>query len=342
MFPCRRGRWLRALAATASAGVLLTLSACGGGSDASDADGTASVKFTYEWTCGGDWAVGYVGEQQGYFAQEKLKVGFTRGQGGSATTPLVASGKYDIGSLSAPALVLGMGEELPLKVFGVAAQTSPVAIIADSSVVKPSDLEGRTIAIQTDQFEGAVWDAFVKASGIDLDKVKVVKSTDASDSQFIDGKIDALIVYYPTTSTYALLNQRPGGSSVLQMQKYVPSFGHSLVTNTAYLNRNPDTVRRFSNAWARSVEYAVSHRAAALKLLENKCPELSAGAAKYSLNGYLDSFVSGYADKHGILAFDPEGLKQTEAVLVGAKLMDPVDLGDHYTTDYLPDPAVKP
>ena len=335
----RAGAWL---ASAASAG--LVLAGCGSddGAAAASEGGVTPVSLSFEWTCEGNWAIAYLGQEQGLFEEEGVDLSFERGQGGSTTTPLVAQGEYDLAVLSAPPVVLGAGQGLPITVVGVAGSQSPVAILADAAITEPADLEGASVAVQTDQFEGAVWEAFLAETGIDASTIEVIPSDDAAQAQFISGEIDAIVTFYPTPSTLGLLDGRAGGESVLLMQDYVPTYGHTVVANNAFLEANGDAVRGFTTAWAEATKYAVANPEEALTALTDNCPELDADSAQFTLDAYLEAYSSELAEEDGYLAFDPAGLDQTQDVLVGGGLMEETDLSDFSSQDYLPDPAVTP
>jgi NitT/TauT family transport system substrate-binding protein len=158
----------------------LVAAACGGEEEPSrDAAGNelTRIDFAFEWTCSGDWALQYIAEKQGYWDQAGVDVRYVRGQGGSGTLPLVASGERDMAEISAPPVVLGAADDLPVTVVGVAAAESPVVLFADGSIKKPEDLYGKTVAVQSGEFEGGVWEAFVKKTGLDVSKIKTVPAT---------------------------------------------------------------------------------------------------------------------------------------------------------------------
>ncbi|GLZ54319.1 ABC transporter substrate-binding protein [Actinomycetospora sp. NBRC 106378] len=331
----RRRAGIAALVAAAG----LALSACSGGAESggSATTGPSPVKLSFEWTCEGNWPIAFLGRDKGFFAEQNLDVQWTRGQGGSSTVPLIAADEQDLGVLSAPAVVLGAGQGLPVTVVGVAATTSPVNIYADPSITSPKQLEGRTVAVQTDQFEGAVWSAFVTANGIDASKVNVVQSTDASTVEFLDRGIDAIVAFGPTPSSLEL-TRRAGGVTVMKAQDTVPTYGHTLVASNRFLQRDPDAVKRFEQAWAKATAYAVAHPDEALAELRTNCTELDADKAKYTLDQYLAAYSAGASQ--GYLAFDPQGLDRTKDVLVRAGLMQDTDLSEFSSRDYLPSPAV--
>jgi len=335
-----RAATLRRWALLLVAAVVLPSCASGGGSPAGST--VTPIKFSFEWTCEGDWALAFVAEQQGYFADEHVSVKYVRGQGGSAVLPLVATGEQDIAEVSAPPVVLGADQDLPVTVVGVASTTSPVVLFADSSIKQPKDLEGKKVAVQVGEFEGAVWKAFVKAAGLDESKIQEVPASGTSNTLFIDHKVDAFISFYLDPATYALTKDRQGEETLLFMKDYVPTYGHTIVVNNRFLEKNPDAVRGFLRAFARALQYATTHRDQTLALLNQKCPELSAGPAKFTMDAFVDDWNAGKAKQDGFLAFDPAGLEQTQKVLVEGGLTKESDLSSLSSTKYLPDPPIRP
>lgn len=320
----------------------LVASACSSSSEESaSADGTTPLKMGFEWTCSGDWSVVYEGLEQGIFKKNGIDLTYDRGQGGSDTVPLVASGEFDLGILSAAPTIIGAGQDMPVTMIGAAATDGPIAILADSSIKTPKDLEGKTLAVQTDQQEGAVWKAFVKATGINGDSINVVPSDDGTQADFLSGKVDAMVVFYPTASVYEFLQQRPD-LNVIKMQQYVPMYGHMMVMNDAYLSEHKDVAKGYVTAWAESAKYVIDNWDESYKLLVEKCPEVSPEALEYSMKAYFEGYQSDYAKKNGLGTFSLEGVEETQKVLVDAGLAESRPVSEFATTEYLPNPAIMP
>ncbi|AQT82324.1 hypothetical protein B1R94_28400 [Mycolicibacterium litorale] len=299
------------------------------------------MKMAFEWTCSGDWAVVYEGLEQGIFAKNGVDLTYDRGQGGSDTVPLVAAREFDIGIISAPPAVIGAGQDMPITIIGAASTVGPVTILADPSIKSPKDLEGHSLSVQTNQFEGAVWDAYAKAAGIDVSKVNVIPADDASQAEFLGGKIDAFVVFYPTASTKAILDQRPG-LTVMPMQDHVPTYGHTFVANNAFLKENGSAAKGFVTGWAQSAKYVQDHYDESYQQLVSKCPEVSPQALKFSMDAYFDSYTAPYSREHGFGSFSVDGIAQTQAVLVDAGLAEAKPVAEFTSEDYQPDQPVLP
>jgi NitT/TauT family transport system substrate-binding protein len=335
----RRLRLAAALVALA-----FVAAACGSDDEPStDAAGNqlTPIDFAFEWTCSGDWALQYIAEAKGYWAEEGVDVRYVRGQGGSGTLPLVASGERDMAEISAPPVVLGAAEDLPVTVVGVAAAESPVVLFADGSIKQPEDLYGKTVAVQSGEFEGGVWEAFVKKVGLDVSKIKTVPATGTSNTLFIDHRVDAFISFYLDPATVSLTEDRRGEETLFFMKEYVPTYGHTIVANNRFLEENPEAVRGFLKGWARATQYATANPQEALGLLTKNCPELGDAPAKFTLDAYIESWNDEAHRQNGYLTFSPDGFAQTQTVLVDAGLTEAKDLSNLTTADYLPDPPIK-
>ncbi|AQA03037.1 hypothetical protein BVC93_12005 [Mycobacterium sp. MS1601] len=303
--------------------------------------GATPVKMAFEWTCSGDWAVVDEGISQGIFEKNGVDLTYDRGQGGSDTVPLVAAREFDLGILSAPPVVIGAGQGMPLTIIGAAATVGPVTILADPSIKTPKDLEGHTLAVQTDQFEGAVWDAFVTATGIDGDAVQVVPRDDASEAEFLNGDIDALVVFYPTAGTKGIMDRRPG-LTVLPMQESVPTYGHTIVANNDFLSESPDAAMGFVTGWAEAAKFVQDNYDESYQRLVEKCPEVDPAALKFSMDAYFDAYTGSYSREHGFGSFSVDGVEETQKVLVDAGLAQPTPVSEFTSEEYQPQPPVLP
>lgn len=334
----------RPLSAVFGVCAALSLAACSSSSapePAAESDGPTPVEMAFEWTCSGDWAVVEEGLTQGIFEKNGISLTYDRGQGGSDTVPLVAAREFDLGILSAPPAVIGAGQGMPLTIIGAAATVGPVTILADPSIKTPQDLQGRSLAVQTDQFEGAVWNAFANATGIDADQVEVVPRDDASETEFLNGDIDALVVFYPTASTKSIFDVRPD-LTVMPMQEYVPTYGHTFVANNEFLDESPEAAKAFVTSWAEAAKYVQDNYQASYDRLVAKCPEVDPAALKFSMDAYFQSYTGDYSMEHGFGSFSTEGVQQTQQVLVDAGLAEAKPVEEFTSEDYQPDQPVMP
>jgi ABC-type nitrate/sulfonate/bicarbonate transport system substrate-binding protein len=352
----RRGR---ALALTAAAS--LVISACSGagspsptatsGPTGAPSSGepssggpaeTVPIKYTFDWKCDGDWAPAIWAEDQGYFDEENLDVEYVAGDGSSAALPLIATNEMQIGQISAPPLILGSVEDLPVTAVGVQMTSSPLVLLADGSIKTVDDFAGKKVAVQEGEFEGAVWNAFAKEIGLEEGEYERVPSAGGADVLFIDKQVDVFMDFYTSGAMVGLTEGREGEESLFLIRDYLPILGHTTVVNNTFLEENPEAVAGFLRAWAKGMKYAIDHPEETVDTILSKCPENERAALEWSVGKYTEFWQNDQAKAGGLLSFTDEGWTATKDVLVSGGLMEDGDISDVYTDQYLPDPPIQP
>jgi ABC-type nitrate/sulfonate/bicarbonate transport system substrate-binding protein len=315
-------------------------------SSAAGSDGpaeTTTIRFSWDWKPDGDWSPILWAEEQGYFAEEGLKVEFVAGDGSSAVLPLLASGNFDLAQLSAPPVVLAAAEDYPITVVGVQMPDSPNVVIADGSITEPAQIKGKKVGLQVGEFEEALWEAWFKANGIERSEIDEVPIADiGADVLFIDHQVDVILDFYTSGVIPSLTDGREGEETLWPIRDSLDVIGHTLVANNTFLAENPDAVRAFQRAFARGMLYTIQHPDETVDLILDKYPENERTATEWSVERYIEAWQAEGAGKDGFLVFEPALWDVTKGVLVDGGLMDDVDISDLYSTDYFPEPAVTP
>jgi NitT/TauT family transport system substrate-binding protein len=332
-----RSRWLVAgLIASAAIASPLSLAA------QSETE-PVTVRYSFDWLPDGDWAPLLWAEENGYFAEEGIAVEAVAGDGSSTVLPLLAEGAADIAQLSAPPVVLSVGEELPITVVGVQMPSSPNVIIADGSIATPQDLVGRTMAIQVGGFEEALWQAWLVANGIERGSVEEVPVGEiAADVLFLDHQVDSILDFHTSGVIPGLTEGREGEESLFPIADSLDVMGHVTAVNDDFLAREPDAVRAFLRAWAKGMDYTIEHPEESVELILERFPENDRVATEWSVARYVEAWLNDQSRAGGFLSFTPEMWDETERVLVEGGLMDDVDLTQLYDAGYAPDPPVLP
>jgi ABC-type nitrate/sulfonate/bicarbonate transport system substrate-binding protein len=302
------------------------------------------MDYTMDWKPDGDWAPYLWAVENGYFAEEGLEVSMTAGDGSSAALPLIATGQMDIGQISGPPLVQSVSEGFPVTSVGVQMAASPLVLLADADkgIETVQDLEGKRVAVQEGEFEGAVWDAFVAATGIDGSTIEEVPAAGGADALFLDKQVDAFMDFYTSGALINLTENREGNETLFLIRDYLDILGHTTVVNNDFLAQNPDAVRAFLRAWARGMLYTIEHQPETVDLILEKYPENDRAATEWSVARYAEFWSEDQAQAGGLLSFTPELWDSTKQVMVDAGLMEDVDISGLFTTDYLPDPPIMP
>lgn len=261
----------RAIAALVA---LAALAGCGGGDDSAGGGGGGSGEITtlkVGVSSIADLAPIYLGQEKGFFRDERLKLDLQPQQGGSVTITGVASGDFQVGYSNTTSLLVASAKGLPLRAIAPAAQvgTDPkrqdytaVMVAKDSKVRDVGDLAGTTMAANTleSQTDSTV-KAALKAKGVDPDSVKFTEIPFPDQVAALQkGRVDVITPIEP----FVTLGEDAGLRTVLPgyFSTGIPNYTTGAYFTTApYMEQHADVVDRLRRAIVRSLEYAKAHEA---------------------------------------------------------------------------------
>jgi NitT/TauT family transport system substrate-binding protein len=209
----------------------------------------------------------YLGIDEGFFEEEGLDVQPAIAQGGAAIIPAVVQGDQEIGFSNIVSLLIGETEDLPVQVISQGIQatddpdndTAAIAVAADSDVQDVSDLEGKTIAINTlRNISELTVTAALEGEGVDVSTIDFVEvPLPDMVGQLEAGQIDAagLVEPFITTGKAAghrmLIYDRVATEPEMTIATYF--------TSDEFLESDPEVVEGFVRAMNRSLEYATEN-----------------------------------------------------------------------------------
>ncbi|WP_217207900.1 ABC transporter substrate-binding protein [Streptomyces sp. AC550_RSS872] len=262
---------MRRLSAGLTAGALLLVATACGSSDGGSSDPGASSGGITTVRVGlipiVDVAPLYLGQKQGIFEKQGLKLEFTTAQGGAAIVPGVASGQFQFGFSNVTSLMVAQSNGVPVKAVangiastGVAGEDFGALMVKKGSQVKSAkELEGKKVAINTlkNINETAVRESVRKAGG-DPDKVNFVElAFDQMPAALDQGQIDAAMVVEPATAT---IKTQGGVEIASPLVDVAPDLTVAMYfASTQYAQQNPEVVKKFQDATAESLAYADAH-----------------------------------------------------------------------------------
>jgi NitT/TauT family transport system substrate-binding protein len=269
-------RTRRTFTALAAVALLTATAACGSDSD-SDADsddskssangggGTTTVKLGVIPIL--DVAPIYLGQKQGFYAKQGLKLSLTPAQGGAAIVPGVVSGQFQFGFSNVMSLMIAQSNNVPVQgvVNGVNSTGKPgadfgaVVVKKDSSIKTAKDLEGKKVAVNTlKNINDTTVRESVRKAGGDPSEVNFVElAFDQMPAALAAGRIDAAQVVEPALATV----KGQGGRVIADnFTDTAPDLTVAMYfTSTSYAKQHPDTVRKFTAATKQSLAYADKH-----------------------------------------------------------------------------------
>lgn len=319
-------RLTRTVAAAALATALALVSACSSGSDDSDAkggDGKALEKVTYLTSFGnfGRDSYAWVAKEKGFFKEAGFDVEIKPGQGTGSVIQTIVGGQADFGPIDLTGGLLQLGNGAAKDFVAVAAiqqrTMAAVVTVEGKNIATPKDLEGKRLADTPTSVVRQLFPTYARLAGVDASKVtwvngeaQTLMGTLASGS--VDG-IGQFVVGQPTVE--AVTKKKP---VILPYSEVMQDlYGNALITSTKMAKEKPETVKRFTAALLKGLEYALANPQEAAELLKKNVDATNPAAAAAELQlmtGYVRSSNSGTA----IGTLDNERVAKSIALLQGA------------------------
>jgi NitT/TauT family transport system substrate-binding protein len=236
------------------------------------------VRIRLDWKSGGQHAPFYYGAQLGYFKDAGLDLEIISGSGSSDTVKQVGSGAIEFGLVDALVLAQAAQQRVPVKSIAAYYQRNPIVVISpkDKPVTKPSQLlTGMKLGSKKGSatYQGLI--ALLAANNIKPEQISLV-DIGFGVAPLLVKQVDALMGF----SMNEPIEAESHGLAVTQMpiSDYgVDTYGLTLVSNTALMQRNPALVKAFVTATMRSVEATIKNPAAAVAAVTKSADELDAG-----------------------------------------------------------------
>lgn len=244
---------------------VLLAAGCGAGSTSDPADGPVKLKVGVIPIV--DVAPVYLGVQKGFFTAENLDVTLETAQGGAAIVPGVVSEQYQFGFSNTTSLLLAASQGLPLEVVAAgnsstgdkAKDFGGVIVKADSPIKSAADLAGKKVAVNTlKNINTTTINKVVRDAGGDPATINYVELAFPDIAAAVArGDVDAGQVVEP------FLTIATGQGDRTVAANYAGTDPDLMVgmyfTSQQYAAKNSATVKAFTAAMAKSLEYASAH-----------------------------------------------------------------------------------
>jgi NitT/TauT family transport system substrate-binding protein len=193
------------------------------------------------WIPHGGYAFLFAAKKLGYWSDRGLDVTVDRGFGSGETCKRVALGQYDYGLADFATMVKMADDGLPLTCIGMVAHVSQLGILSlkEANIAKPKDLEGKTMGTTAGSADYALWPAFVAATGIDGDKVKInIVGPELRLRLLTDKQIDAIGSVYGSDAPI-FLSRGIRYNLMLHASYGLEMYSNAIVTRKDRVEKNP-------------------------------------------------------------------------------------------------------
>jgi NitT/TauT family transport system substrate-binding protein len=214
-----------------------------------------------------DVAALYVGEKQGYFADQGIKLDIKFGDSGAALVPAVMNGPYDLIYSNVITLMQARDRGLPLVAVAEGGRSTGergtdhggILVPANSSIQDAGDLPGHTVAVNALLgLHDLTTRAAVEAAGGDPNAVKFVElALPDMGAALSAGKVDAVATSEPFLGVIKSQGNRLVASQFVDAD---PDFVTALYATTEQKARqDPKLISGFQAAMEKSMAYAADH-----------------------------------------------------------------------------------
>ena len=240
-------------------------------------------------------------QDKGYLREEGLAVTFSPGDGAAAIVPRVVAADFDLGYGDMTALIeriaRGAPNEGPVAIWTTFNSVPfTIAVDAKGPIHTPKDFEGKTISGHPVDAALVTFDMFAKANGVDLDKVKVVKSSDAMGEQvasMLRGADVQGVFGFVNTIIASVTPLGIDGAKDIRFLNYADNlpdmYGNSLFVTRETYRAHQDRLKGAVKAFNRALVDTVRDPNAATDALMKRAPNVNRAVNHTRLVGTLAS-----------------------------------------------------
>ncbi|MET8156902.1 ABC transporter substrate-binding protein [Sphaerisporangium sp. NPDC005289] len=299
--------------------VLVLGTACAAAPDSArpaDPGGAPAVRLGFSAWPG--WFPWQVAEEKGLFAKNGVTVELKYFDSYTDSLNALATGNIDANSQTLNdtlASVAGGAKETVVLVNDNS--TGNDQIIAKQGVKSLADLKGATVAAEQGTVDHYLLLLALRKAGLTEAQVKFQPlPTDAAAAAFVAGRVDAVGVFAPFTTT-AL--KRPGSSAITSSADFPGAIPDHLVVTRDLLAKNDKAVQALVKTWFDTIAWIGANRAEAVQIMAGRAGVSAADYETYDKGTTiftLEQNRAAFADEL------PARAKEISEFLVSSKLVD--------------------
>jgi NitT/TauT family transport system substrate-binding protein len=232
----------------------------------------------------------YVADAKGYFADEGLQVEFDYGMD-TDLLKLIGTGKMQFAIGSGDQVILARSQGLPAVYVASFYRKFPVTVMSlkDKGILKPHDLEGKTVGISCLCGSSYVaWKALAYATGLDTNKVnlQVIGFTQATTLE--RGQVDAALDYAVNGPVQLRLENKE--LNLIGVSDYINLVSNGIISSDDTIQKDPGLVQGVVRAFLRGLRDTLSNPQEALDSTLKYVPE-AGGANRPNTEAVLTASI---------------------------------------------------
>jgi NitT/TauT family transport system substrate-binding protein len=306
--------------------VVLALAGCneqattgGAGGGGGDTGGKITLGFS-AWP---GWFPWQVAADQGLFAKNGVDVELKYFENYTDSLNALSTGNIDANSQTLNDTISSVAGGAKERIVLVNDNsTGNDQIIAREGIASVADLKGKTVAAEEGTVDHYLLLLALQKAGLGPADVKFTPlATDAAAAAFVAGRVDAVGVFAPFTTT-AL--ERQGSKAIATSKDFPGAIPDHLVVNPSLIQDRPDDVQALVKTWFDTVDWIRTNRDQAIAIMAKRAgvsptdyATYDAGTTIFTLENNLEAFTPGSTDAH----LDYQGRKITD-FLLQTKLID--------------------
>lgn len=235
------------------------------------------VSLRLNWYLGGLHTPFYYGKEKGYYADEGIDLTINEGRGSGNTVQVVAAGSDTFGLADSSSVVATAAKGADIKSVMSLLNTTGYSVISltDAPIKTPQDLVGKKVAVTPGDPLGQLLQAVCKANNVDCGKVSMVQVDPAAKVvAVLEKKTEGLLG--GADDQYFLIKYKGGNPVAMRYADFGANIvGMTILTSGDTIKKNPELVRRFVKATAKSWEEAKKNPGAAVDAAMKAKPDLN-------------------------------------------------------------------
>jgi ABC-type nitrate/sulfonate/bicarbonate transport system substrate-binding protein len=202
----------------------------------------------------------YVGEAKGYFADEGLRLTTIAGGSPPNVIQQLATGALNMASDGSDSVMAAIGRGLPIKIVAPGFGPNPYSLVVTPAIKTWADLKGKSIMLGTKQDVTALaLEKLAEQQKMKIDDFSVIigGNSGARFAALMSGNVAGAMLAQPFDFQAVDKGMHILGSAWDVMKDWQFT---TVNANTAWAEKNRDTVVRFLRAYRKSIQFSYANR----------------------------------------------------------------------------------